>query len=248
MENNTALTLQETHTLGKTLAASGFFPDAKQEAQAVVKVLAGRELGLGPIYSMTKVYIVKGKVMIAAEIMGAMIKKSGRYDYQVKTLTNNECLLVFTDNGKSVYESTFTMEDAKRADLLKPDSGWMKWPRPMLFSKALSQGARIVCPHLIAGAYTPEDFGFKTDESGEIITPVFTEVKAEVVESTGPELYNEEQRKAIFSAAKNHLTEEQLREYIKTTYAVDSTKALTKAQASSVIDYLNSLPIPEKEA
>ena len=136
--------LADTLTLGKVLADSGFFPDTKTAAQAVVKVLAGRELGLGPIYSMTKVYIVKGKVQIAAEIMGACIKRDGRYDYRVTSHDNTKCVIEFFLGSTKVYTSEFSIEDAKRAKLLYPDSGWEKFPKAMLFSKALSQGARIV--------------------------------------------------------------------------------------------------------
>jgi len=168
MTEEKALTIAETMSLGMVFAQSGMFPDIKSQAQAVVKILAGRELGFGPIYAMTKVYIVKGRIMVAAEAFGAKIKASGRYDYSVKVLNDDECALVFTDSSKPVYESRFTMADARKADLMKPESGWMKWPRAMLMSKALSQGARIVCPHVIAGAYTPEDLEVAADAEGNL--------------------------------------------------------------------------------
>ena len=63
-------------TLGKMLSQSGYFADAKQAAQAAVKVLAGQELGFGPIASMTGIYIVKGKVTLSANLIGAAIKKA----------------------------------------------------------------------------------------------------------------------------------------------------------------------------
>lgn len=179
----------EIATMSKVFYESGMFPDIRSAAQAIVKIQAGSELGFTPVYSLQKIYIVKGRVMVAAETMGAMVKKSGRYDYRVVRLTDTECELMFTDNGKDVYLSRFTMEDARRADLVSPGSGWQKWPRAMLMSKALSQGARIVCPHVISGTYTPEDFGGavnpETEQlegivedapakpgSGEIIQPV----------------------------------------------------------------------------
>lgn len=160
--------LSELQELGKVFYESGMFPDIRSAAQAIVKIQAGSELGFSPIYSMAKIYIVKGRVMVGAEALGAMVKRSGRYDYRVVKLTDTECELMFTDNGQDVYHSRFTMEDARRADLVQPNSGWYKWPRAMLMSKALSQGARIVCPHMISGAYVPEDFGVEINESGEV--------------------------------------------------------------------------------
>lgn len=177
----TDMSVTDLRALASDFAKSGYFADAREAVQAVVKIQAGLELGLPPVYAMTKIYIVKGRVTVSAELMGALVKRSGRYDYAVKTLTDTECVLIFTDNGTEVYTSKFTMDDAKKADLVKADSGWTKWPRAMLMSKALSQGARIVCPHVIAGTYTPEDFGVPATEQGEVI-----ESTARVVETKTP--------------------------------------------------------------
>lgn len=173
--------LAELQELGKVFYDSGMFPDIRSAAQAIVKIQAGSELGFSPIYSMAKIYIVKGRVMVGAEALGAMVKRSGRYDYRVVKLTDIECELMFTDNGQDAYLSRFTMEDAKRADLVQPGSGWHKWPRAMLMSKSLSQGARIVCPHMISGAYVPEDFGVEIGESGEIEEPESVMVEPRVM-------------------------------------------------------------------
>ncbi len=60
--NTSAITVKgqslDIMQLGEVLIESGYFQDAKQAAQAVVKVLAGAEIGLGPIASMTGIYII----------------------------------------------------------------------------------------------------------------------------------------------------------------------------------------------
>lgn len=99
------LTLSETMTLGETLARSGFFADSTQAAQAVVKVLAGRELGIAPIASMTGVYVIKGKVSLSANLMAAVIKRSGRYDYRVRKLDNDGCEIEFLQRNATGWES-----------------------------------------------------------------------------------------------------------------------------------------------
>lgn len=204
----TELTTQTTsvsdrRSLAADFARSNYFQDAKEAAQAIVKIQAGYELGFGPVYSMTHIYIVKGKVMVSAEALGAKVKGSGRYDYTVKRLDDDECILLFTDNGKEAYTSKFTKEDAKRADLVRQDSGWLKWPRAMLMSKALSQGARIVCPHVIAGVYTPADFAVETTEQGE---PLKSEVIVKVEPPAAPAAPKE--IKPFFNAEDYGLTED----------------------------------------
>lgn len=156
--------------LADAFYSSGLFPDIKSQAQAIVKIQAGSELGFAPIYSMQKVYIVSGKIVIAAEAMGALIKKSGKYNYRVKTYNDDAVALQFTVNGADEFLSAFSMTDARKAGLIKPGSGWEKFPRAMLMSKALSQGARIVCPEVIAGVYTFEDFGLEVNDDGDRLT------------------------------------------------------------------------------
>lgn len=164
------MNLQDTLSLGEVLAKSGFFSDSKQASQAVVKVLAGRELGFGPIASMTGIHIVKGKPTVGANLMGAAIKGSGRYNYRVVELTDQRAEIAFFENGKEAGRSTFTMEDAKKAGITSNDT-WTKYPKNMLFARALSNGARWFCPDVFSGVtpYTPEEFGAPVDENGEII-------------------------------------------------------------------------------
>lgn len=156
-------------TLGDILHKSGMFADIQSAAQAIVKVMAGRELGFGPIYSMTKIALVKNRITLSAESMAALIKRSGTHGYRVTTHTDKECSIDFLEGVEKVYTSTFTIADAQRAGVIKADSGWEKFPRAMLFARALSQGARIVCPHLIAGAYTHEELGALVDEEGNLL-------------------------------------------------------------------------------
>lgn len=179
-------------TLGKVLAASGYFQDARDAGQAVVKVLAGQELGLGPISAMTGIYIVKGRVTLSANLIAAAIKRSGRYDYQVTRLDNDACEIQFYQNGAKSGVSTFTTEDAKSAGLA--GDNWTKYRRNMLFARAMSNGAKWFCPDVFAGpVYTPDELGAAVNgETGEIIdmvptmpTPVVEPVKPKPAPTNG---------------------------------------------------------------
>ena len=167
---NTA-TLEDPERLGRLLAASGYFEDTKDAAQAVVKVLAGAELGFGPIASMTGVYIVKGRVTMSANLMAAAIKRwKPRYNFKLRDLTNEKAVIVFYEDGEEVGTSEFTMDDAKTANLAGSDN-WRKYPRNMLFARAMSNGAKFYCPDVFAGApvYTPDELGAEIDpETGEL--------------------------------------------------------------------------------
>src|SRR5690554_5026833 len=101
--------------LSGMLAQSGFFADAREAAQAGVKVLAGLEMGFGAFASMTGIHIIEGKPSIGANLMAAAVKRHPKYDYRVKTHTDTECVLSFYEDGEHVGDSSFTIEDAKRA-------------------------------------------------------------------------------------------------------------------------------------
>jgi hypothetical protein len=134
------------------------FPDIKDEAQAAVKILAGQELGVGPFAAMRGIYIIKGQIALSANLMAALVKRSGRYDYRITRLDNEAAVLEILDNGQVAYTSSFTVEDAKAAGVGGGDN-WRKFPRNMLFARALSNGTRWVCPHVLMGAYVPEELG-----------------------------------------------------------------------------------------
>ena len=125
--------LEETMTLGKVLAQSGFFSDSREAAQAVVKVLAGAELGFGPVASMTGVNIIKGKVALSANLIAAAIKRSGRYNYRVRELTDQVCVVEFFEQGQSVGVSSFCSARS------------LTWPRMM---------ARVATCSGVAGGVT----------------------------------------------------------------------------------------------
>lgn len=140
-------------SLGKVLAQSGYFQDAKDMAQAVVKILAGQELGIGPIAAMTGIYMVQGKVTLSANLMAGKIKGSGKYDYKVRILTDQECSIEFFEAGKIIGVSTFTAADAKRANTKNMSA----FPRNMLFARAMSNGAKWYTPDAFNGTavYVP---------------------------------------------------------------------------------------------
>ena len=178
------LNLEETMTLGDVLAKSGFFKDTKQASQAVVKVLAGREIGFGPIASMTGVHIVQGKPVIGANLIAAKVKAHPAYDYQITENTDTRCEIAFYQGGAEVGRSSFTMDDARAAGLMGKDV-WKKYPRNMLFARAISNGARWHCPDVFSGVtvYTPEELDAGNGHDIIDVTPTPTDAPP----SNGPE-------------------------------------------------------------
>lgn len=195
MVEETGLTIPESFKdisdMAKAFVASGYFSDTKAMAQAIVKIQAGKELGLPPVYSMQNINLIRDRLTSSANTLAMMVKKSGRYNYRVTEHSDQSCTITFfeSEEGKwvEVGTSTFTMEDAKRANLVKPDSGWVKYPRAMLFSRAISQGARMYAPDAIGGVYTDEEIRSIPPRPQDAEPVTVDPAAGEIIEAEGKE-------------------------------------------------------------
>jgi hypothetical protein len=151
------------------LQKSNYFSDVKSEAQAIVKVMAGAELGLPPFASMTGIHIIQNKPVLGSNIMATLVKNDPRYDYHIKQADDKACILEWLEDGQKVGEAGFTIQEAQAAGLTTKDN-WKKYTSDMLFARAISRGARRFAPGIFGGApvYTPDEMGVDTDEDGYI--------------------------------------------------------------------------------
>jgi hypothetical protein len=141
-------------TVAKVFRASGMFPDIQSEAAACAKLIIGRGLGLADYDAMAGLHIIKGKAVLAANLMAAAIKRSGKYDYRAM-VTEEEARIEFrqrkSDGGwETIGITSFTLDDAKRAGL--GGDNWRKHPKAMLFARGISTGYRQHCPDALGAA------------------------------------------------------------------------------------------------
>jgi hypothetical protein len=166
--------MDDLERVSALLAKSGYFKDAMSAAQAGVKVLAGLEFGISAFSAMSGIHIISGRPALGANLMAAKIKASGKYDYRVKEMTDEVCTIVFLERGNGVLSqaeeigvSTFTIQDAKKAGT----QNLQKFPRNMLFARAMSNGVRWFTPDIfLTPVYTPEELNVPVDGDGEVIS------------------------------------------------------------------------------
>ena len=156
---NLPMTYNEQLSMSKVMFESGLFLSCKNPQQAFVTIQAGRELGLGPFESLSSIYVIHGRTAFYAHKYGDMIKRGNKYNFKIAEHTNQKCSIDFYENGELIGNSTFTMEDARTAGLDKGEN-WSKYPRNMLYARAITNGARWHCPDAFKGAaYEPEELG-----------------------------------------------------------------------------------------
>ena len=160
----------EISKMAEAFASSGMFTDAKQMGQAFVKIQAGQEIGIPPFAAMSGIHIIQGKPTLGAGLIASAVKGSGKYDYKAKELTDKVCSIDFYQGAEFIGNSTFTIEDAKKALTKNID----KFPKNMLFARAISNGVKWYCPDVFSGpVYVPEEMPEQTHDVAhvEVIEP-----------------------------------------------------------------------------
>jgi hypothetical protein len=160
-------------TIGETFFKSGMFSDIKSAQQAVVKIMAGAEMGISPFAAMSGIHIIQGKPTIGAGLMAARVKGFGKYDYKVLEHSDKVCSIEYFQGANSLGVSTFTIEDAKKAGTKNID----RFPKNMLFARAMSNGVKWYTPDIYENpVYVPEEMESVTEETtAEVIeTPKST--------------------------------------------------------------------------
>lgn len=138
--------------------ASTISPELRGKvADIAVTIMAGQELGLGPMASLRLIHVVKSKPVLSADAMRGLVHASGKCMFF-------ECL---ESTGKvATYEThrvgarkpqrlSFTIEQAKAAGLA--GDNWSKYPDAMLRARASAALARDVYGDVLSGCYTADE-------------------------------------------------------------------------------------------
>lgn len=179
--------------VAEKVAKSNLIPAAyrNKPTDAAICMMYGAEVGLPPMTALQRIIVINGKPTLDAQGMAALIRGAGHSLVGDVTPTEAKVTGKRGDNGDTM-SFTFTIEDAKRANLVKKGP-WTDYPKAMLWARAVSQLARQLFPDVLMGmSYVPEEIGGEpevhepepTPAPVEVVEPEPTEdiVDAEVVE------------------------------------------------------------------
>jgi hypothetical protein len=161
--NVTTDIVRQADPLGGTAliaAASSLAPDALRgrPQDALIVLMAGRELGFAPMQSMRMLSVIKGKVTLSADATVALVRRSGEC-IEWRCVETTAQRATYTTRRKGDTEPTtltWTIEQAQRAGLAG-GQGWRSYPEAMLRARCASALARVVYPDLVAGIYDPDE-------------------------------------------------------------------------------------------
>jgi hypothetical protein len=176
--------------------AHGFVPEHfKTEGAIAAAILAGRELGLAPMVSLRSLHVVKGKVGLNADMQLALMNRHGIMHKWLESTAEKAVLKLYTKDDPEGHTEPWTIEDAKRANLVKSDSAWQSHPRAMLRARAISFAGRAYCPGIMNGVHTPDEVDEAVERDAKpanvTVAQAVEAQAAQVVEREPPGIHGE---------------------------------------------------------
>jgi len=172
------LMLQEMKltTSVEDLLASDTLPlgiNSKERLMAVAQY--GRELGMEPMTAINNISIIKGKMVIASTMLGAMLKRHG-YEYiwtkdhetqpDGRIVTELEIFWKSENLGRELSQKFSVSWGELELAGLTSNPTYGKYPKVMHRWKTLAFAVRAVAPEVLLGMYTDEEIVAANPDSG----------------------------------------------------------------------------------
>jgi len=160
------------------MAKSGLFPIWNSKERVMTLMMLCQSEGIDPLSAVNRYDYINGRIAKKATAIQADFQAAGGKVEWLES-TNEIAKVKLTTKEGQVHIETFTIEDAGRAQLVKPNSGWTKYPKAMLRARSLTFGVRAVDPGSLNLMMSSEE-AVDVPQVAEInVTPVVTETAPE---------------------------------------------------------------------
>jgi hypothetical protein len=178
-----------------------------------------KAVGVNPMEALNGgFYFVQGKVEMTSAMMNQLIRSKKHSITKDKKSDDTICILhgKRADNGDTWVES-FSIDDAKKAGIYR--NQWLRYPKDMLFARALSRLARQLFPDTICGMYV----------QGEIS-------EAPIIEEAPRVFTSEEQANKLDAIiGDDHKYRECVMSFIKKQFDLDSLVGIPKETYDKIL-------------
>lgn len=251
--------------LGDALADTELVPETYRgkPGNAGAAILFGAELGLNPIQSLQQIFVVKGKPAIYARTAVALLKGHG---IVVQTLETSDTSVTVTATDPRTGQVETSTWDIGRATTAKYTSNalYTTDPQAMLYAKAAMEVCRKIAPDILLGIpYSREELELeqqpvrvRSDRADRGLTGlraavIDTEPESAPADPTpeAPEvqMITQPQSRKLYALLRERGLEDKDAALAWISSALNradrpvaSTKDLTKDQAGTLIDILES--------
>lgn len=156
--------LGQAYTLAKDLFNSRLYSRFPSAEAIFAVIIRGREMGLGALTSLDLFHIVEGKPAPHAHFIIARAKASAPECEYLEFIGGDSSYAEWEGQskrgaalGRPPVKLRYTIDQAKRAGVVKGGSNWEKRPDEMLRKTAGVQLARVIAPGATMGLYSQEE-------------------------------------------------------------------------------------------
>lgn len=147
-------TLEEAFRVANAFAVSGLAPQSLKTAEAIlVAIMAGAELGFAPYQAMQSFAVINGRASIWGDAIPALLWSRG-FDIEEWFDDDDNATKAFckvTRPSGKIVERTFSLKDAKLANLLGKQGPWQTAQKRMLQMRARAFAARDGAADVLRG-------------------------------------------------------------------------------------------------
>lgn len=124
--------------LGQWLAATegSSDPKGRDGMASALRFYYAEQLGL-PAPAVAELTVINGRLFVGAQLLRALAERAG-YRITRKQSTDETCTaaLIRADTGEELGTATFTIDQARKAGLIRDRSPWKTHPARMLWARA----------------------------------------------------------------------------------------------------------------
>jgi hypothetical protein len=127
-------------------------------AAAALRLFWAEQLGLAPM-AANDLPLIKGRPYIMASVARALAHRRG---YRIEKVDSSDvsCTAVIYDSaGQELGRETFTIEQARKAGIVRDKGTWQTYPDRMLWAKAARFVIADYAPEVLLGIGIVEEFG-----------------------------------------------------------------------------------------
>lgn len=138
--------LDDLWRFSQAIVNSGIYKDINSPEIAVVKIQAGLELGLTPVWALSNVMVIQGRCCVWGDSMLGLVQAHPDCVDVIETSEgsgeNLEATCEVQRRNRLPVKRTFSVADAKKAGLWGKAGPWQTYPKRMLQMRARSWACR----------------------------------------------------------------------------------------------------------
>lgn len=173
----TELTLHQPLTIEMWNLISAIAPAAHQSRlfgvsspeQAMMIMAKGHELGMPVTAAFELIQVIQGKPTLSPRGALALVLASGMLEDMSVDDQPGRCTVTMKRRNVPAYTLSWSIDDAKKAGVIKADSAWQSYQANMLRWRAIGFVIDVLFSDVTGGLKRADEFGATVSAEGDVI-------------------------------------------------------------------------------